>query len=280
MKTVVIPMCHSNNVIESISSFIDRDNLSFILIGDVEETKKIAVNSGVNIDGVNLIEELNEVKACTLAAKLISEGKGDIAMKGLVHTSIFLKALLRKEFGLLEDKSLVSLVSRFIIPNYHKPLFLTDAGINISPTLDQKIKIIKNAIFVANSLGIHEPKVACLSPIEVVNHKIPSTEDGFALSQMSVFGDAIVDGPLSFDISLSKEAARIKGATSVVAGDADILFAPNLDVGNALYKSFTLFGNAKVAGVVAGLKIPVVLTSRADSKEVKVDSLELALNMK
>ncbi len=281
IKCIAIPMCQSLSVLESVDYFIKRGSINFILIGDIEETKKIATENSIDLSNVQLVEESDEIMACNLSAELASQGKVQILMKGLVHTGIFLKAILNKELKLLrEEGSLVSLVSRFEIPGYHKPLFITDAGINIEPELKQKAEIIKNAIYVAKSLGVKTPKVSCVCPVEVVNEKIKSTVEADLLSNMDVFGEAIVEGPLSFDVSVSAKSAEIKGVTGSVPGDADILFVPSLDVGNVLYKSLSIFGKAEIAGVIAGLKIPVVLTSRADSREVKIGSIELAMNMK
>lgn len=189
-----------------------------------------------------------------------------------------MKSLLKRDRELLLDKkSITSLVSKFNIPGYHKPLFLTDCGINIEPNLMQKKEILKNAIKVVKSLGIKNPKVACICPVEVVNPRIQSTVDAKALS-LETIEDAIIEGPLSFDIALSKKAADIKGIATPVSGDADILLFSNIDAGNVVYKSLSLFGNASISGIAAGFKLPVVLTSRADKTEVKISSIQFALD--
>lgn len=270
-KRVVVIMCQCKSVLECIKQF--KDTVDFILVGDIEETKKLAEDLDLDLSGFELIDEVSDKKACKLGSNLISENRADIIMKGIVHTGAFIKSLLSHRI------SLISLVSRFEIPTYHKPIFLTDAGINISPNLEQKKQILQNSINVVNSLGIENPKVACICPVEAVNVNIESTTDAKALSLMD-FGSAIVEGPISLDISVSKEAADIKGYSSKIAGDVDILLMPDLNSANPFYKSLTMFANAKVSSVVAGLKFPVVLTSRADNTQVKIDSLQLALDMK
>ncbi len=269
-KRIVIVMCQCQSVLDCVKHY--KDDVDFILIGDIKETFKIAESIGLDLTSFELLEESNDNTACRLGANLIAEKKADIIMKGIVQTGSFMSSLLKQK------KSLISIVSRFEIPTYHKPLFITDAGINISPDLEQKKQILQNSIDVVNSLGIKNPKVAIICPVEVVNHKIPSTEDAKALSEMN-FESALVEGPISFDIAVSKHAATLKGFNSNISGDVDILLMPDLNSCNPLYKSFTIFAGAKVSSIVAGFSFPVVLTSRADSTQVKIDSLELALKI-
>lgn len=277
-KRVAVVKCSNYEVLSVVKAL--QHQVDFTLIGDEEKTKTLASEMDISLDNVVIINETFDVSACKIGANLAYEKKIDILMKGLVHTGTFMKAVLSKKLHLLdESSSLISLVSRFNLPGYHKPLFITDAGINMYPDIDQKYEIIKNAVSVAISLGVKKPKVACISPVEVVNSKIQSSVDADLLSREYIFENAIVEGPLSFDIAVSKKAGDIKGVNSLVAGDADILLLPNIDAGNTLYKSLTVFGNGNVAGVVAGLKIPVILTSRADSVEAKINSLKLALDM-
>jgi phosphotransacetylase len=166
------------------------------------------------------------------------------------------------------------------LPLYHKALLVTDPGINISPNLKQKIKILKNAVRVLSSLGVERPKVACIAPVETVHSKVSSTVDAQALSRMTdEFCGAVVEGPLALDVAISREAAAIKGLSSEVAGDADILLMPEISSANVLYKSLTIFGHGTVAGIAAGLMVPVVLTSRSDTEGTRFLSLRLALSV-
>ncbi len=276
-KRVTIVKCDTNSVIKCVDYFSSK--VDFILIGDISKTRELALELGISLESVELIDRCDDLEACSYGADLASNKKTDVIMKGLVHTGTFMKSLLNKERGLLlESNSLISLVSRFNLPGYHKPLYLTDCGINIEPDLEQKKEILKNAVRVVKLLGVDKPKVACICPVEVVNPKIRSTVDARALS-MEAIDDAIIEGPLSFDLAVSKAAADIKGVNTAVSGDADILLFSNIDAGNAVYKSLSIFGNATISGIVAGFKLPVILTSRADSTEVKIASIQLALDM-
>ncbi len=199
-------------------------------------------------------------------------------MKGLVSTADFLRAILNKEEGLRKG-DMLSHVGFFDPKAYHKVLMITDAAQNIEPTLPEKITILNNAVDVYAKIGYPNPKVALLAAVEVVNPKMPSTLDSAAIVQMNrrnQIKGCIIDGPLAFDNAISKEASEHKGIVSDVAGDADLLFVPNIEVGNVLYKSFTYFGGANVAAMILGAKVPIVLTSRADSNRSKLLSIALA----
>jgi len=168
----------------------------------------------------------------------------------------------------------------FDIPAYHKILFLTDPGINIKPNLNQKVKILQNILEVARSLGVKKPKVACLAPVEMVTKKLTSTVDAEHISSMDgIFGDAIIEGPMGLDIAVSKQAANIKERKSRVAGNVDILLFPEIHSGNMVYKTLMQFANATAAGMIGGLKVPVVLTSRSDTEQVRQLSMQLVLSM-
>jgi phosphate butyryltransferase len=209
---------------------------------------------------------------------MVKEGKADFLMKGLIDTAILLKAVLDKESG-LRTESQLSHVMIYDLPTYHKLLFLTDGGMNISPTLEEKAKIIKNAIDAAHAMGMETVKVACIAAKEKVNDKMPATVDARALENMckdGAFGvGAIVEGPLAFDIAVSKEAADVKGFKSEIAGDVDVLLVPNIEVGNGIGKALTYLANAQSAGVIMGASKPVVLVSRADTYEAKLNSIAL-----
>lgn len=252
------------------------------LIGNLNELKEIASKNDISLDNYEVIDETDREKALQLSVKLVREKKADILMKGLVHTSTFLKAVLDKEKGLVEGK-LLSHFALFEIPKYHKFLAITDAAINIAPNLEEKVKIIENAVYVMKRLGYESPLVAVLSAVERVNPgKMPSTEDGAILSKMAERGqikDCIVDGPLAFDNAVSEESARIKKIRSKVAGNADIILCPNIECANSLYKCLNEFAGAKCGAIVAGAKAPVVLTSRADTHRTKFLSIVLAASV-
>lgn len=249
-----------------------------ILVGDMEKTSEIAKELGLDISKYEKIDAPELVESAQTAVKLVSSGKADFVMKGLIDTSILLKEVLNKEYGLRTD-SLLSHVMVYEVPAYHKLLVLTDGGMNILPTLEDKVKIVKNAVKVCKALGNETVKVAALAAKEKVSPKMPATINADELKKMgenNEFGDGvIIDGPLAFDLAISEQAAKIKGFESEVAGDADILAVPNIEMGNGIGKSLTYFANSKSAGVIMGAKAPVVLVSRADSHESKLYSIAL-----
>lgn len=249
-----------------------------ILVGDVEKINEIAMEHHLNISEYQIIDKKDLDEAARTAVELVSSGKADFVMKGILDTSILLKAVLDKEIGLRTDSQL-SHVMVYGMENYHKLLFLTDGGMNIAPGLEEKVKITKNAVQVAKAMGIETVKVACLAAKEKVDPKMQATVDADELKKMSeagAFGQGvIVDGPLAFDLAISKEAAEIKKFKSDVAGDADILLVPVIEVGNGIGKALTYFANADSAGIIMGAKAPVVLVSRADTHEAKLNSIAL-----
>jgi phosphate butyryltransferase len=248
-----------------------------VLVGDREKIIEIAANSSIDISGYEIVDCKNAVEAARTAVSLVSQGKADFLMKGLLGTADLLKAVLDKEIG-LRGKGLLSHVMLYSVPSYHKILFLTDGGMVTYPDLNQKIQLVQNAVKVAKALGVDPIHVAPLCAVEVINPDMQATLDAAALSKMSQRGqikDCIIDGPLALDNAISKEAAKHKGITSPVAGEADILLVPNIESGNLLGKSLTYFAGAKSAGVIMGAKCPIVLVSRADTHEAKLNSIAL-----
>jgi len=281
-KTVVVPMANDSDVIRCIAHAMEMKIANFILIGEEKKIKAIAKENSVDVSTAQFIHETEEQPACQKAASLVADGIAQILMKGLVQTSTFSKAFLNKEFKLVPQGQLISHIALFEIPTYHKLLIVTDAALNIAPDLEGKAKILNNALDFASKLNIAQPKVACIAAVEKVKPKIQSTIDADALKQMNKqgkFKDAIVDGPFALDVAVSQKAAKIKGITSSVAGNPDILLMPGLDAANVLYKCLTKLSNARAASVIAGLKAPVVLTSRADAEESKLLSLALATRL-
>lgn len=252
-----------------------------ILVGDIEKTKEIAKELNIDLDGYELIDEKDLAQASLKAVSLVSEGKADMVMKGLVDTSIILKAVLNKEVG-LRTGNILSHVAVFDVKGYDRLFFITDAAMNLSPDLQGKKQIIENACVVAHALDIEEPKVAAICAKEKVNPKMQDTVDAKDLEEMCANGDikgCIVGGPFALDNAVSEEAAKHKGISHPIAGKADILLAPDIEAGNILYKSLVFFSETKNAGVIVGAKAPIILTSRADSEETKLNSIALGVLM-
>lgn len=251
------------------------------LIGNKIEIEKICEEIDFDLSGIEIYEENNPAISAVKAVALIKEGKADILMKGLISTAPLLKAVLDKENGLTKGSTL----SHFAIiesPYYHKLFGITDAAMNIMPGFEEKVHILNNAVEVYHRLGIKNPKVAVIGPLEVVNPKIESTTHAAMLTVMNKRGQiqgCIVDGPFAIDNAVSKEAAAHKGIISDVAGDADILLAPDLNSGNILYKTLMFLGGGTSAAVIMGARVPIVLTSRADDERSKMMSIALAAAM-
>lgn len=249
-----------------------------ILVGEKEKILNLAEVHNLNISGYQVIDEKDLNEAARTSVSLVSTGKADFVMKGILDTSTLLKAVLDKEIG-LRTNSLLSHVMVYKADNYKKLLFLTDGGMNIAPGLKEKIKITQNAVDVAKALGLDIVKVACLAAKEKVDPKMPATVDADELKKLGLNGEfgsgVIVDGPLAFDLAVSKEAAEIKKINSEVVGDADILLVPNIEMGNGIGKTLTYLANADSAGIIMGAKAPVVLVSRADTHEIKLNSIAL-----
>ena len=268
-------------VLEAVKNAYRENIIIPVLVGNKTEIEKICHEIGFDLTGVEIHEESNPAKSAVKAVELIREGNADILMKGLVSTAPLLKAVLDKEKGLTKGSTL----SHFALvesPYYHKLLGITDAAMNIAPEFNEKVHIINNGVEVFHRLGEKEPKVAIVGPLEVVNPKIESTTHGALLAVMnnrSQIKGCKIDGPLAMDNAVSKEAAEHKGIKSEVAGDADILVAPDLNSGNILYKSMMFLGGATSAAVIMGAKVPVVLTSRADTDKSKMMSIALAAAM-
>jgi phosphate butyryltransferase len=278
-KRVAVAAAHEESALEAVFDAAAHGLIEPILIGDEEQIRRIAADLGAELAGVRIIDEKDYAKAAAQAVALVRAGEADMLMKGVLDTSILLKAALNKENGLNAGR-LTSHVAVMEVPTYHKLLIVTDAAINIAPDLAGKLDIIANAVQVARAIGLANPKVALLAAVEKVNwDKMPCTADAAIITQMNRRGQlkgCIVDGPLALDNAVSAESAQIKKIVSEVAGDADILVAPDIEAGNILYKCLLDLGQAKGAGIVVGASKPIVLTSRADSAETKLASIALA----
>lgn len=256
----------------------ERGFIEPVLIGPASLIRKVAADARMDLTGVEIVEAADAVAAARRAVALAGAGEIGALMKGSLHTDEMLSSVVGRDSPLRTGRR-ASHVFWFDCPAYHKPLMLTDAVINIAPGLAEKADIVRNAIDLAHGLGITNPRVAILAAVETVNLSLPSTIDAAALCKMADRGQitgATLDGPLGFDNAVSMASASTKGIVSLVAGEPDILVVPNLDAGNILYKSLVYFGGAACAGLVLGARVPVILTSRADSKEARIASCALA----
>lgn len=278
-KRVAVAAAHEESALEAVFDAAKHGFIDPILIGDLDKIRQIAADLGAELTGCRLIDEKDFAKAAAQAVALVRAGEADMLMKGVLDTSILLKAALNKEAGLNAGR-LTSHVAVMEVPTYHKLLIVTDAAINIAPDLPGKLDIIANAVQVAKAIGVAQPKVALLAAVEKVNwDKMPCTADAAVITQMNRRGQVkgcLIDGPLALDNAISAESAKIKKIVSEVAGDADVLVAPDIEAGNILYKCLLDLGQAKGAGIVVGASKPIVLTSRADSAETKLASIALA----
>jgi phosphate acetyltransferase len=254
------------------------DIIEPVLVGPRQRIQQLADELEIDISPYELVDTPHSHASASEAVALCRSGRSEALMKGSLHTDEFMSAVIQKETG-LRTASRISHVFILDVPTYPRPLFLTDAAINIYPNLEDKIHIVSNAVGLAHALGIETPKVAILSAVETINPKIPSTMEAASLCKMAERGQitgALLDGPLAFDNAISKEAAIIKGIDSEVAGQADIFVVPDLEAGNMLAKQLTYLIDADAAGVVVGARVPIILTSRADSARARLTSCAVA----
>jgi phosphate butyryltransferase len=277
-RRIAVAGAADRHVLEAIKRACELKIAEVILIGNSEEICLIASSIELKKEHYEIIDEPDPDKACFSAVSLIRKGKAEILMKGMVPTAALLKAVLDKEYGLRNSETL-SHFALFQTSYYHKLFAISDAAMNICPTLKEKASIIENAVNIMNNLGVVNPKVAIIAPLETVNQKIPSTVDADLLTQMNnklQIRNCIIYGPLALDNAISRKAARQKGIVSEVAGDADILITPDLNSGNILYKSLIFLSDGIAAAIITGASAPIVLTSRADSEMNKLYSIALA----
>ncbi|MFD2925910.1 phosphate butyryltransferase [Halobacillus naozhouensis] len=280
LKVVAVAQAADREVLRAVKHALQLNIGHFLLVGDQPEIENLAEQVELDLTQPGIrVKHAKAGVAAEEAVKAVRNREAHVVMKGQIDTKQVLKAVLNKQFGLRTSRVL-SHVALFEVPNQERLIFLTDAAMNIAPTIEEKVHIINNAVEVAVKSGWTLPKVASLAAVEVVNPTMPATQDAAVLTQMNRRGqikNCIVDGPLAFDNAVDRQAAEQKGITSEVAGEADILVVPTIEVANALYKSFMYYAGAKVAAVISGAKAPIVLTSRADSAQSKVYSLALAL---
>ena len=280
-KRLAVAAAADKAVLDAVHKAMREEIVIPVLVGDQEKIKALAGELGMSLESVTIHHEPDPARASVKAVSLIRQGEADILMKGLVSTAPLLKAVLDKENGLRKGGTL----SHFALvesPYYHKLFGVTDAAMNIAPEFQEKVDMINNAVEVFHGLGFSKPKVAVVGPLEVVNPKIDSTAHAAMLAKMNdrrQLKNCIVDGPFAIDNAVSKEAAEHKGIYSSVAGDADILMTPELNSGNILYKTLMFLGGSTSAAVIMGARVPIVLTSRADSEKSKMMSIALAAAM-
>ncbi len=277
-KKVAVAVAQDEEVLEAVRDAKTAGAVDAILVGDKQKIQAAAEKIGLDITGFELIHQPNLERAALETVELVSTGRADMVMKGLIDTASLLKAVLNKEKG-LRTGQLISHVAVFEVPGFNRFLLITDAAFNMYPDLKAKIDILKNAVAVAHALGVRNPKVAPICAVEVVNPDSPATTDAAILSKMNDRGQitgCVVDGPLALDTAISERAASHKGLSGPVAGKADIFLLPNFEVANVMYKTLTYTSKAKYGGILVGTAAPVIITSRADSHKAKVNSIVLA----
>jgi phosphotransacetylase len=250
-----------------------------ILVGPRTKIEAAAKSVNIDLENIRIVDAPHSHASATRAVELVREGKAELLMKGSLHTDELMEPVVAHDTGLRTGRR-ISHAFIMDVPTYHKVLVITDGAINIAPTLEDKVDICQNAVDLMVSLGLDKPKVAILAAVETVSSKMPVTLDAAALCKMAERGQikgAILDGPLAFDNAISKDAARTKGIKSEVAGDPDILLAPDLESGNLLAKQLTFLAEADSAGLVLGARIPIILTSRSDSVRSRIASCAVAM---
>ena len=277
-KKVAVAVAQDDAVLEAVQAAKERNIADAILVGDEDKIKEVAATLNMDLSGYEIIDVKDNTEAALTAVKLVHDGKADMYMKGLIDTKGFLKSVLDKEVGLRTGKPL-SHVALFEIEGLEKMLYLTDVAFMTYPTLEDKVNIIANTVEICNACGIDMPKVAPLAAVEVVNPKMPATVEAAELMKMNEEGKitgCIVDGPLSMDLAICPEAAAHKGAEGrKIVGDADVLLFPDIHAGNLVYKTLVHTAKVKNGNIITGTKAPVILTSRSDDFETKVNSIAL-----
>ena len=278
-KKVAVAVAQDSEVLQAVQMAKEKNIADAILVGDEAKIKEIADSLNIDVTQFEIVNEPDVIEASLKAVKLVHDGEADMYMKGIIDTKNFLKSVLNKEVGMRTGNAL-SHVCVFDIKGYDRLLFLTDVAFMTYPTLEEKVQIINNTVPVAKACGVDMPKVAPLAAVEVVNPKMPVTVEAEQLTKMCENGeikDCIVDGPLSLDLAIDPEAAKHKGALDrKIQGDADILLFPDIHAGNLVYKALVHCVEVQNGCILTGTKAPVILTSRSDTFETKVNSIALA----
>lgn len=277
-KKVAVSCAQDQPVLEAVKLAKERGIADAILVGDQAKIEAIAKDMNMDLSGYEIINEPDVATAALTAVKLVHDKKADILLKGMLESKTFLKSVLNKEVGLRSGK-LMSHVCVFEIKGIDRLLFFTDVAFNTYPSLEDKVHIIENSVEIAKACGVELPKVAPICAVETVNPKMPPTVDAAELTKMNESGeinDCMIYGPLSMDLAIDPKAAIHKGVTNPVAGNADILLFPNIDAGNITYKMLVRTAEVKNGNLLLGTTAPVILTSRSDDAETKINSITLA----
>ena len=281
MRTVSVANAVDANVLSSLQTAHKMGFVNAILCGDEQEIKSIANKNNIDISEFEIRHCDNELSAANMAVSLVRDGRADILMKGLIHTADILRAVLNRETGIRGD-GILSHVSVLYSPKLQRKLFLTDIAMVMYPDLEKKIQLVKNAVSLARHMGVQKPLVAPLCAVETLNPAMQATIDADALQKMNVNGEilgCVISGPISFDIALSQNAAKIKRYDGPIQGDADILLFDNIEAGNNTIKAMVQFGDWIFGGVVIGARVPVIVNSRSDSDVSKLFSIACACSM-
>ncbi len=275
-KRVALAMAEEDDVLTAIVKAAEEDIVVPVLVGDEAKIKEIAKQEKLDLSKCTIVHTVGEKECAAKAVELVRNGQADLLMKGKVATSSIMKAVLNKEIG-LRAEGVISHITVFEAPLYHKLIFMTDAAMTIAPTLDEKVGLINNAVAVTQKFGVKKPKVGVICAVEKVNaESMPATADAALLSKMAERGqikNCIIDGPFALDNAISKKSCEVKGIVTDVGGDADILLMPDLVAANVMYKTVGYLTEIKMAGVIVGAKVPIILTSRADNEEIKYLSI-------
>lgn len=275
---LAVAVAQDSFVLDAVVQAAELGVVAPILVGDREQIEQVLVDLKADPRAYRIIDEADKTEACMIAARLVRDGEADFLMKGIVDTAVIMRAILNRDNGLRTGR-MISDVLALEIEGYDHLFLVTDPAMSIAPTLPQKADLVRNAVDIAHALGNDNPKVAVLAAVEKVNEKMPCTVDAAELQAMNERGEiegCVVQGPLQFDNAVSVEAAKHKGISGAVAGNADIMLVPDIEAGNMLVKAAEFFGHAKKAGVIVGAKAPVALTSRASSAESKLYTIAIA----
>ena len=279
-RRLIVAYGQDSHTLEAVNDAIEAGIVDVTIVGDPQEIEKVCKAEGIDMSRFEIVPETADVNCVRIAVQMISEGKGDVLMKGLVSTDKYMRGILSKEFGLVPPKGVLSHVAVLQIPAYHKLLTIGDVAVIPYPDFGQKTAIAKYIIQTAKKLEIDVPKVACIAPSEQLLPSVQSSIEAAMIAKMGERGQlgskVYIDGPLALDVAVNKEAAQTKKLDNPVVGDADCLLFPNIDAGNVFFKACTKFGGAELAAMVVGAKVPCVLTSRGDSRKTKMYSIALA----
>lgn len=281
LKRVALAMAEEANALSAVLEAWGEGIAEPVLVGSPEAIHEAAKEVGVKVDGLSIVAAEGGRASAEKAVELIREGKADCLMKGKAPTAVIMKAALNKERG-IRGPGILSHAAIIKPPSYHKLLIFTDAALNIAPDLEDKAAILNNALSVARKLGVEKPKAAVIGAVELVNPAMPATLDAAILSKMAhrgQFENCLVDGPFSLDNALSARSCRGKGIATEVGGDADILLLPDVEAANVLYKALSVLTDFPLAGLIAGARKPIILTSRTDSDQVKYDSILAGISL-